>query len=96
MGGEHGAWCIGCCWGLMLVLLVLGAMSIVWMALVTLLILAEKVLPRGERLAAVAAAALIGLGAWVAVAPATVPALTLPAASAAMPGMGSHGGGMAR
>jgi predicted metal-binding membrane protein len=95
MGGEHGAWCIGCCWGLMLVLLVLGAMSIVWMALVTLLIAAEKMLPRGERLAVVAAVALIGLGAWVTMGPATVPGLTSPGAPAAMPGMDS-GGGMAR
>ena len=95
MGAEHGAWCIGCCWGLMLVLLALGAMSIVWMALVAIVILAEKVLPRGERLAAVAAAALIALGAWVAVAPATVPGLTSPGAHAAMPGMDGAGGGMA-
>jgi hypothetical protein len=79
----------------MLVLLVLGAMSIVWMALVTLLIAAEKMLPRGERLAVVAAVALIGLGAWVTMGPATVPGLTSPGAPAAMPGMDS-GGGMAR
>ena len=36
MGLEHGAWCLGCCAGLMLVLLVLGVMSLVWMALIGL------------------------------------------------------------
>ena len=34
MGAEHGAWCIGCCWALMVVLFALGVMSIAWMALV--------------------------------------------------------------
>src|SRR5262245_50360005 len=95
MGAEHGAWCIGCCWGLMLVLLALGAMSLVWMAVVTVLILAEKVLPRGEWLAAPIAAALIVLGAWVWVAPATVPGLTSPVSAADMPGMARPAGGMA-
>ena len=48
MGLEHGGYCVGCCWGLMLILFALGVMSIVWMALVAGLIFAEKVLPRGK------------------------------------------------
>src|SRR5581483_4941645 len=50
MGVEHGAYCVGCCWGLMLVLFALGVMSLLWMAIVAALIFAQKVLPHGERL----------------------------------------------
>ena len=50
MGFEHGAFCIGCCWGLMLILFALGVMSITWMLVVAALIFAEKVLPPEERL----------------------------------------------
>ena len=46
MGLEHGAWCLGCCVGLMLALFAVGVMSLAWMALVALVIFAEKVLPR--------------------------------------------------
>jgi predicted metal-binding membrane protein len=49
LGVEHGAACIGCCAGLMLVLVALGAMNLVWMALVAGLIILQKVLPYGDR-----------------------------------------------
>jgi predicted metal-binding membrane protein len=47
MGLHHGLFCLGCCWGLMLVLLTLGVMNLVWMALVAAVIFIEKVLPFG-------------------------------------------------
>jgi predicted metal-binding membrane protein len=75
MGIEHGAWCLGCCAGLMLVLLVLGVMSLVWMALIAAAIFIEKVLPIGERASRAFAVALIGLGIWMAAAPGSVPFL---------------------
>ena len=74
MGLEHGAWCLGCCVGLMLVLVVLGVMSITWMAVVAAIIIAEKVLPGGQRMSVVVAACLIGTGVWIASAPDSVPA----------------------
>jgi predicted metal-binding membrane protein len=77
-GVEHGTVCIGCCLGLMLALFALGVMSVVWMAVVGLAILAEKTLPGGVSLARLVAVALIGLGLWVAVAPGNVPGLTQP------------------
>ena len=46
-GLHHGLYCLGCCWALMLVLLALGAMSLWGMALLSLLVLAEKLLPLG-------------------------------------------------
>ena len=78
MGLEHGSWCLGCCVGLMLVLLVLGVMSITWMVVVAAVIFAEKVLPIGVRLSGAVALVLIGLGIWIASAPASVPGLTEP------------------
>jgi predicted metal-binding membrane protein len=78
MGAEHGAFCVGCCWGLMLVLFALGVMSLTWMAVVAGLIFAEKVLPGGERLRLAVALLLVAFGIWVAAAPGSVPGLTLP------------------
>jgi predicted metal-binding membrane protein len=78
MGATHGIYCVGCCVGLMLILFALGVMSIFWMAVVALLIFAEKVLPLGERLPHVFAIALVGLGLWVAIAPGSVPGLVHP------------------
>jgi predicted metal-binding membrane protein len=45
MGIEHGAWCVGCCWALMVALFALGVMSVGWMAVVGAFIAAEKMLP---------------------------------------------------
>ncbi len=83
MGAEHGAYCVGCCWGLMIVLFALGVMSLTWMAAVAVLILAQKVLPHGERLTRVFAVLFLAAGIWVAAAPASVPGLTLPDSDAA-------------
>ena len=79
MGAEHGLFCVGCCWGLMLALFALGVMSLFWTVLVAAAIFAEKVLPRGERLAAGLALMLVALGLFLAFAPARVPELTQPA-----------------
>ena len=45
MGVQHGAWCVACCWALMVALFALGVMSIGWMALVGAFIAGEKMLP---------------------------------------------------
>jgi predicted metal-binding membrane protein len=47
MGLEHGLYCVGCCWILMALLFVAGVMNLVWVAAISLFVLAEKVLPRG-------------------------------------------------
>ena len=77
-GLRHGAYCIGCCAGLMLALFALGVMSLVWMAVVAGVILVEKVSPRGELVARTTAVVLVAAGALVAVAPESVPGLTQP------------------
>jgi hypothetical protein len=83
MGVEHGAYCVGCCWGLMVLLFALGVMSLTWMAVVAGLIAAQKLLPGGESLTRVFAVAFTAVGIWVAAAPGTVPGLTLPNSKAA-------------
>jgi predicted metal-binding membrane protein len=87
MGAEHGAYCLGCCWGLMLALFALGVMSLFWMAVVGTVILVEKLAPAGRRLSHVFAVALVALGVWVAAAPGSVPGLVQP---------NSHGADLAR
>src|SRR5205809_3559108 len=82
-GLAHGVDCVGCSGALMAVLFVLGAMSLFWMALVAVAIFAEKVLPRGPRLVPVFTIALVALGIWVGVSPASVPGLTTPGAGRA-------------
>jgi predicted metal-binding membrane protein len=84
MGAEHGLYCVGCCWGLMIVLFAVGVMSLFWMAVVAAVIFAEKLLPFGTRLASIFAVVLIGLGIWIAVAPGSVPGLTQPDRGPAM------------
>lgn len=81
MGVEHGAYCVGCCWGLMVILFAIGVMSVIWMLVVAGLIFAEKVLPFGHRLTPVFAAAFIGVGIWVAAAPASFPGFSKLAAA---------------
>jgi predicted metal-binding membrane protein len=96
MGLEHGAFCVGCCWGLMLILLALGVMSLTWMLVVAGLIFTEKVMPHGDRLARVFAIAFVGLGIWVAAAPGSVPGLTQPSSAAVMSMHMSGGSSMHR
>lgn len=77
-GLAHGLYCVGCCFGLMVVLFALGVMSVLWMAVIAGVIFAEKVLPHGRRLSRAVAPALVLLGIWIAVAPSSVPGLTEP------------------
>ena len=97
MGVAHGAWCVGCCWGLMAALFALGVMSLTWMVAIAALIALEKLLPGRERANLLVATTLVVLALGVSLAPRHVPGLTLPdssqarAAMRAMPGMRSVG-----
>jgi predicted metal-binding membrane protein len=75
MGMEHGAFCLGCCWWLMVILFPLGLMNVAAMGFLTALIFAEKCLPMGRRIVWLAAGALIVYGVVVMVAPAALPSL---------------------
>jgi predicted metal-binding membrane protein len=73
MGVEHGAYCLGCCWLLFVVLFPLGIMNLAVMALVTALIFAEKALPIGRQISKLAGMGLIIYGALVMFLPAVLP-----------------------
>jgi predicted metal-binding membrane protein len=62
MGLHHGAYCVGCCWALMVLLFVVGVMNLLWVAVIALFVIAEKVLPRGELIAHIAGVALVAVG----------------------------------
>jgi predicted metal-binding membrane protein len=73
MGAIHGAWCVGCCWGLMATLFAVGLMSIGWMAAVAGLIAIERLAPGGARTRYGVAAALAVLGLALLIVPDAVP-----------------------
>ncbi len=66
---SHAAYCIGCCWALMLVLVAAGAMGLPWVLLIAVLVAAEKLLPGGEWIARIAGGALVLLAVTVALRP---------------------------
>jgi predicted metal-binding membrane protein len=67
MGLKHGTFCVGCCWMLMALLFAAGVMNLLWVALIAIFVLLEKVLPWDRLIANAAAVALIGTGLWLAV-----------------------------
>lgn len=73
VGAVHGLYCVGCCWALMLVLVLLGMMSLAWMAAVAGVTFLEKALPEGSKAPVVVAALLIGIGGVLLVFPQTLP-----------------------
>lgn len=64
MGLDHGRYCIGCCWALMLLMFVSGVMSVAAMAVLSFFILAERLVPAGAWSARLPGAALIAWGIW--------------------------------
>jgi predicted metal-binding membrane protein len=73
MGLLHGAYCLGCCWLLFVILFPLGIMNIAAMAVITLIIFAEKTLPWGRTAVRAVAAALIVYGSMVLTVPQLLP-----------------------
>jgi len=77
-GLQFGLCCVGSSIGLMLVLVVLGVMSMAWMVVIAVVVLAQKLLPPKAALDVPLALAIIGLGIVVVISPASVPGLTPP------------------
>ena len=65
LGLRHGGYCVGCCWILMALLFVGGVMNVLWIALLSLLVLLEKVTPVGRWIARAAGIACVAAGAWL-------------------------------
>ena len=65
MGIHHGAYCVGCCWVLMLLLFVIGVMNLFWVAIIAAFVMLEKVVP-STMACWVTRVAGVGLVAWAA------------------------------
>jgi predicted metal-binding membrane protein len=65
LGLRHGGYCVGCCWVLMALLFVGGVMNVLWIALLALLVLLEKLTPVGRWIARAAGIACVAAGAWL-------------------------------
>ena len=65
LGLRHGAYCVGCCGALMPLLFVGVAMNVVWIVLIALLVLLEKVTSFGRQIALLAGGVLVVAGAWL-------------------------------
>jgi predicted metal-binding membrane protein len=77
-GFELGLYCVGSSIGLMLMLVALGIMSITWMSVIAVLILAQKLLPAKAAIDVPLALAIVGLGIVIVIVPSSVPGLTPP------------------
>jgi predicted metal-binding membrane protein len=75
-GVGFGLYCVGSSIGLMLMLVAVGVMSITWMSMIALLVLAQKLLPAKAALDVPLALAIVGLGLMIVIAPSSVPGLT--------------------
>lgn len=65
LGLDHGVFCVGCCWSLMLLMFVVGTGSVAWMLILGVVMAAEKNLPWGRRLAPPLGVALVGASALI-------------------------------
>lgn len=62
MGLSHGLYCLGCCWALMTLLFIGGVMNLLWIAIITLFVLLEKLLPFGAVGGRIMGLVMIGFG----------------------------------
>ena len=65
MGLSHGAYCVGCCWALMLLLFVGGVMNLYVIAALTTLVAIEKIAQIGELGSRLTGGVLVALGLWI-------------------------------
>jgi len=65
LGFQHGIYCVGCCWALMLLLFAVGVMNIFWIAAIAVFVLIERTIPAGRWIARVSGAGLVFTGIWL-------------------------------
>jgi predicted metal-binding membrane protein len=63
LGTRHGAYCLGCCWAVMALLFAAGVMNLLWVAGLSLFVLAEKLAPR--QVSRAGGAAMVAAGVWM-------------------------------
>jgi predicted metal-binding membrane protein len=79
VGMYHGLYCVGCCWGLMVVLIAVGVMNLAWMAALTVVIFLEKTWKYGTVLSRITGVALIVFALFVPAHPELLPGLHMTA-----------------
>ncbi len=77
-GWQFGLCCVGSSIGLMLMLVALGVMSVAWMVVIAIVVLAQKLLPAIGVIDVPLALAITGFGIWILLAPSSVPWLAAP------------------
>ena len=65
MGWRYGLFCVGCCWALMAIMFSVGAMNILWMAILSLFVLCEKIFPQSTLLRNIAGILLVCWGGYL-------------------------------
>lgn len=65
LGFRHGLYCVGCCWMLMALLFVGGVMNVLWIALIMIFVLIEKVVPAPRLVSRLSGTALLIGGVWL-------------------------------
>ena len=66
LGAQHGVFCVGCCWALMLLMFAVGTGNVGWMLALGALMAIEKNMPWGRRLSAPLGVVLLAWGALIA------------------------------
>ncbi len=62
LGIDHGLFCVGCCWALMLLMFVAGITDLLWMLILGSVMAIEKDMPWGRRMSAPLGILLLGWG----------------------------------
>jgi predicted metal-binding membrane protein len=65
LGLVHGLYCIGCCWGIMLLLFVAGVMNLAWVAVLAAAVLLEKLSPPNWRVSKLLGGLMAGGALWL-------------------------------
>lgn len=69
MGWKHGWFCTACCWLLMVLLFVVGVMNLLWIALLALFALSERIAPKSWHLSQITGLVLLCAGTWLLASP---------------------------
>jgi predicted metal-binding membrane protein len=75
LGIQHGLFCVGCCWALMLLMFAVGVGSVSWMAWLTAVMIVEKTMPWGRRLVPGVGVTLLVWGVLVLLQPGWLPGM---------------------
>jgi predicted metal-binding membrane protein len=65
LGLSNGTYCVGCCWALMTLLFVGGVMNVLWISVISILVLAEKIIPAGRWIPRIEGVCFVLAGVWI-------------------------------